>query len=52
MFRHKRIEEQLVDEQQKRELLSSQILRNKADMDYIAMMTDIDLDCEEESENE
>jgi hypothetical protein len=44
MFKHKNIQEQIVDERNKNEAMLSQILEILADMEYIAMMTDVDLE--------
>ena len=49
MFKHKNIQEQIADERRKNEDLLSEMLKAKADMEYIAMMSDIDL---EEGEND
>ena len=50
MFKKKTIQEQLVEERNKNEALNAQLIKTRADMEYIAMMTDVDIDDEEEVE--
>lgn len=52
MFKHKNIQEQIVEERRKNEALLSEMLKAKADMEYLAMMSDIELDEEEEEDGE
>lgn len=52
MFKHKNIQEQIVDERNKNEAILSQVLEILADMEYIAMMSDIDLEEGENNEQE
>ena len=48
MFGYKSINHQLVDERKKREFAESNLNKTSADVDYIAMMCDIELEIEEE----
>ena len=50
MFRYKTLEEQLIEERYKVEQLISSQHQSKADIDYIAMMCDVELDTEETQE--
>jgi hypothetical protein len=49
MFRYKSIREQLFDEKRKNEKLQAQVEKANADLEYIAMMADIDIE-EDETE--
>lgn len=50
MFIHKSIEERIYDNLRMCEALQAQHIKDRADMEYLAMMSDIELD-EEEEEN-
>ena len=52
MFRYTSLREQILLERQKNAMLQSQLEKNIADIDYLAMMSDINLDTEEEHEVE
>lgn len=52
MFRFLSVREQLALERRKNELLQAQIVKNTSDIDYVAMMSDIDLDVEEPDDTE
>lgn len=47
MFQHKTTNEQLIEERNKNKTLRAQLDKASADLEYIAMMSDIDLDDEE-----
>ena len=47
MFAFKSIREQLIDERKKSAELQSAITKTNADMEYIAMMTDVDIETDE-----
>jgi hypothetical protein len=49
MFRYKSIHEQLFEERRKNAKLQAQIAKANADLEYIAMMADIDIE-EDETE--
>jgi hypothetical protein len=49
MFRYKSIHEQLFEERRKNAKLQSQVEKANADLEYIAMMTDVDIE-EDETE--
>jgi hypothetical protein len=49
MFRYKSIHEQLFEERRKNAKLQAQIAKANADLEYIAMMTDVDIE-EDETE--
>lgn len=51
MFKYKTLRDQLIEEQNKNLILNNLLLQMQANVDYIAMMQDIDIDLEEE-ENE
>lgn len=51
MFKYKTLRDQLIEEQNKNLILNNLLLQIQANVDYIAMMQDIDIDLEEE-ENE
>lgn len=44
MFQFKSKETQLIEERHKREALGSELRQTKADLEYVAMMGDIELD--------
>lgn len=50
MFKYKTISEQLIEERKKNHLLSVKIEKLLSDMDYIAMMCDVEL--EEENDEQ
>lgn len=52
MFIHKNIIEQIVEERRNIEAVLSDLNKAKADMEYMAMMSDIDLEEGEEDEQE
>ena len=52
MFRYKSIKEQLLEERRKAEALKAQNIKQKSDIDYLAMMTDVELETEEEIKDE
>lgn len=52
MFIHKNIIEQIAEERRNIEAVLSDINKAKADMEYMAMMSDIDLEEGEEDEQE
>lgn len=52
MFKRKTIQEQLTEERNKSKALTAQLIKARADMEYLAMMTDIDIDEEEEEDAE
>ncbi len=54
MFKYKSKKEALIDERRKNEQLLAQSLKQKSDIDYIAMMCDVELESAitEENENE
>ena len=56
MFKYKSVQAQLVEERQKNERLTAKSVKNSSDIDYIAMMTDVELEAEntevEVSDNE
>lgn len=43
MFKHKSLDQQLIDERKKNVMLKEQVDKNASDIDYIAMMSDIEL---------
>ncbi len=47
MFQYLSLKEQLLKERAKNEALKAQAVKNAADIDYIAMMTDVELETEE-----
>lgn len=47
MFRYISLQQQLIDERKKTAVLKAKTDRNAADIDYIAMMSDIELDAGE-----
>lgn len=46
MFKKKTIKEQLVEERRKNEALLSELIRVNANLEYVAMMTDVDINDE------
>lgn len=49
MFRYKSLGQQLIDERNKNVVLKAQSDKNTSDIDYIAMMSNIDLEIEEDN---
>ena len=47
MFRYKTLQKRLVEERHRGEILQSSQQQSKADIDYIAMMCDVELETEE-----
>lgn len=47
MFRYISLQQQLIDERKKNAVLKAQTEKNAADIDYIAMMSDVELDAGE-----
>ena len=52
MFKYTSLKEQLVEERKKSTLLKEQTDKNASDIDYIAMMSDMELDSGETDETE
>lgn len=52
MFKYKSLNQQLIDERKKNVTLKEQMDKNASDIDYIAMMSDIELDSGETEETE
>ena len=52
MFRYKTINEQLLEERRKVSALTAQNIKQQSDIDYLAMMTDVELETEEEIKDE
>lgn len=52
MFRYKSIKEQLLEERRKVAVLTAQNIKQQSDIDYLAMMTDVELETEEEIKDE
>jgi hypothetical protein len=50
MFKKKTIQEQLVEERLKNEALLSELIRVNANLEYVAMMTDVDINDEPTTE--
>ena len=48
MFKYKSIQDQFIETQQKNRLLESNIMKLQANLDFVAMMSDIEIDNEEE----
>lgn len=48
MFKYRALRDQLIEEQNKNLVLNNLLLQMQANVDYIAMMEDIDIDLEEE----
>lgn len=51
MFKYRSINDQLIEERNKNTLLNMQLEQAQANIDYIAMMSDIELEEEGELEN-
>ena len=52
MFKYENLKEQVIRERKKNKLVAQELLKKSADIDYIAMMCDIDLDGESEETDE
>lgn len=52
MFEYKSLKQQLIDERNKNVVLKAQSDKNTSDIDYIAMMSDIELETDEQEEAE
>lgn len=52
MFKYKSLNQQLIDERKKNVALKEQVDKNASDIDYIAMMPDVELDMDETEETE
>ena len=52
MFEYKDIKKQLLEEKKKNAALQAKLAKTNADVEYIAMMTDVELEEESENENE
>lgn len=52
MFKYTSLKEQLIEERSKNAALKTQTDKNASDVDYIAMMSDIELDNSENDETE
>lgn len=52
MFVHKNIIEQIAEERKNIEAVLSDLIQTKADMEYMAMMSNIELDEEEDEDAE
>lgn len=52
MFRYTSLKEQILLERQKNVVLKAQADKNASDIDYIAMMSDIELDADETEEDQ
>lgn len=50
MFKKKTIQEQLIEERNKNEALLSELIRVNANLEYVAMMTDVDINDEPTTE--
>lgn len=50
MFKQKTIKEQLMEERRKNEALLSELIKVNANLEYVAMMTDVEIDDEDERE--
>lgn len=46
MFKYKSVQAQLIEERRKNERLAAQSVKNISNIDYIAMMTDVELEVE------
>lgn len=44
MFKYKPIQNQLIEERRRREMLASRLSQTNADLEYIAMMCDVELE--------
>lgn len=52
MFKYTSLRDQLIEERNKNIVLKAQADKNASDIDYIAMMSDIELDAGETEENQ
>lgn len=52
MFKYTSLRDQLIEERNKNIVLKAQTDKNAADIDYLAMMSDIELDTGETEEDE
>ncbi len=52
MFKYTSLKEQLIEERSKNAALKTQTDKNASDIDYIAMMSDIELDMDETEDEE
>lgn len=52
MFRYIPLKEQVMEERRQNAALKAQTDKNASDIDYIAMMTDVELDTDETEEDE
>lgn len=52
MFKFKDVKTQLLEEKKKNAELQAKLAKTNADVEYIAMMTDVELEEETENENE
>jgi hypothetical protein len=52
MFLYKNVKEQLADEQKKNAKLQAQLNKALADIEYLSMMTDVEMDTETEEMEE
>ena len=52
MFGYKDTKTQLLEEKKKNAALQAKLAKTNADVEYIAMMTDVELEEESENENE
>lgn len=52
MFRYTSLREQILIERQKNAVIKAQTEKNAADIDYIAMMSDIELETNDSEETE
>lgn len=52
MFKFKDVKTQLIEEKKKNAELQAKLAKTNADVEYIAMMTDVELEEETENENE
>lgn len=52
MFKFKDVKTQLIEEKKKNAELQAKLAKTNADVEYIAMMTDVELEEETKNENE
>lgn len=52
MFGFKSTRDQLIEEKRKNAELTAQLAKTAADLEYVAMMTDVEIDETEEEDNE
>ena len=50
MFLYKTVKEQLIEERKRREASDARLEKSRADVDYIAMMCDVELETEANDE--